>query len=76
MAYKELLKAYIRSSAKAKNVTLKGSTILTHWPMGENNTIKNIATEIKNNTQYSPVLFLVVSISINFCKYKTELFIV
>jgi hypothetical protein len=51
MAYKEFLKIYIRSSAIAKKVTLNGSTMLTHWPMGENNTIKNIATEIRNNIQ-------------------------
>jgi len=41
----------MRSRAKAKKVTLKGSSMLTHEAHGENNTIKNKATEIKNNTQ-------------------------
>jgi hypothetical protein len=49
----------------AKNVKLKGSTIETHEPYGENNTTKNNTTEIKNNIQKRPVLFLVVSIVIS-----------
>jgi len=57
---------YIRSSASAKKVQLKGSTIETHEPYGENNITKNNTTESKNNIQYSPVLFLVVSILNNF----------
>jgi hypothetical protein len=53
---------YIKSSALAKKVTLKGSTILQYAPIGDHSTTKNAATEIKNNTQYRPVFFLVVSI--------------
>lgn len=47
----------------------------TQEAYGEKSTIKNKATESKNNIQYSPVLFLVVSIFNNFGKYKAELFI-
>ena len=44
--------------------------------MGDHNTPKKAATESKNNTQYKPVLFLVVSIVIISCKYnKAELII-
>lgn len=44
--------------------------------MGDQSTAKKAATESKNNTQYRPVLFLVVSIVIISCKYnKTELII-
>ena len=75
MAYKVFDKVYIKSSASAKNVKLKGSTIETHEPYGEYNITKNNTTESKNNIQYRPVLFLVVSILIIFGKYKTELFI-
>lgn len=46
----------------AKNVTLNGSIIETHEPYGDCNITKNNTTEIKNNIQYRPVLFLVVSI--------------
>ena len=42
---------YIKSSAFAKKVVLKGNTMLQYDPIGENNTIKNTATEAKNNTQ-------------------------
>lgn len=48
--------------------------MLQYDPIGENNTPKKTATEIKNNTQYNPVFFLVDSIFIIFCKYKAELF--
>jgi len=44
-------KDHIRSSALAKKVVLKGNTIDTYDPIGENKTIKKAATEIKNNTQ-------------------------
>jgi hypothetical protein len=40
--------------------------------MGDQSTAKNAATESKNNTQYRPVLFLVVSILIILGKYKAE----
>ncbi len=44
--------------------------------MGDQSTAKKAATESKNNTQYRPVLFLVVSIVIISCKYnKAELII-
>lgn len=66
---------YIKSSALAKKVVLKGSTILQYEPIGDCNTMKNAATDIKNNTQKSPVFFLVVSIYLIFCKYRSELFI-
>jgi hypothetical protein len=54
---------------------LKGNIIETHEPYDEFSITKNNTTEIKNNTQYRPVLFLVVSILIIFGKYKAELFI-
>jgi hypothetical protein len=50
----------------AKKVTLKGSTIEQYAPIGDHSTTKNAATESKNNIQYSPVFFLVVSILIIF----------
>jgi hypothetical protein len=51
MAYKDLAAAYIKSSASAKNVTLKGNTIDTYEPHGDCNTKKNKATDSKNNIQ-------------------------
>ncbi len=51
MAYMIFKFAYMRSSAKAKKVKLKGNIIDTHDPYGEKSMIKNKATEIKNNTQ-------------------------
>lgn len=51
MAYKFLKKVYIRSSAKAKKVKLKGNIIDTQDPYGEKSMIKNKATVIKNNIQ-------------------------
>ena len=51
MAYNAFSNIYIRSSAKAKNVQLKGSIMLTHEAYGENNMTKNKTTEIKNNIQ-------------------------
>jgi hypothetical protein len=62
MAYNFDKLVYNRSSALAKNVTLKGSIMETHEPYGEFNTTKNKTTEIKNSIQKSPVFFLVVSI--------------
>lgn len=63
MAYTDfVIEIYIRSSAMAKNVQLNGSIIETHEPYGEYNITKNNTTEIINNIQYRPVLFLVVSI--------------
>jgi hypothetical protein len=43
--------AYIKSSALAKKVVLKGNTILQYEPMGDCKTKKNAATEAKNNIQ-------------------------
>ena len=55
------LKYYIRSSAAAKKVTLKGN-IIEQYPPPIEYTQKNAATETKNKSQYSPVDFFVVVI--------------
>jgi len=52
MAYKYCkITHYIKTSASAKRVTLKGSIIETHEPYDEFNNTKNNTTEIKNNIQ-------------------------
>ena len=52
MAYKNCKEFnYIKSSALAKRVVLKGSTIEQYEPIGENNTAKNATTDSKNNIQ-------------------------
>lgn len=56
---------YIKSSALAKKVQLKGNTI-EQYPPPTLYTKKNAATEARNNTQYKPVDFLVVSINFYF----------
>ncbi len=51
IAYKIRNVAYIKSSALAKKVTLKGSTMEQYDPNGDHSTAKKATTEIKNNIQ-------------------------
>ncbi len=52
---------YIKSSAFAKKVTLKGNTIEQYEPIGEYNTAKKLATEARNKSQYKPKFFFFIS---------------
>ena len=64
---------YIKSSAKAKKVTLKGN-IIEQQPPPIAYTQKKTAIDTKNRSQYNPVdFFVVVAICNNyFGKYKIE----
>ncbi len=67
--YRKKLMYYIKSSANAKNVTLKGN-IIEQYPPPTAYTPKNATTDNKNKIQYKPVdFFLVVIIKNIFCKY-------
>ena len=68
-----MLKNYIKSSAKAKKVTLKGN-IIEQYPPPIAYTQKKTAIDTKNNRQYKPVDFFVVVAICNkyFGKYKIE----
>lgn len=62
---------HIRSIAFAKKVTLKGSTIELYPPPILYTTTEAII-DIKNNIQYKPVDFFVVSMLKNFDKNKAN----